>query len=175
MTHTILVATDGSDGARSAVALAGRLAGCLDANLTVLHVLLHGNAAEEAGELNEVERIVPHVSRAAMPRLANVPATMGEVFSASQSAEETARIVTVLGERIVENAALLAKQAGAAKVDTRVLGGDYAGTILDTADDIGADMIVVGSRGLGRLRELLVGSVSHKVQQHAKCTVVTVR
>ena len=36
-------------------------------------------------------------------------------------------------------------------------------------------MIVVGHRGLGRIRTLLLGSVAQKVSQHANCTVVTVR
>ncbi len=39
----------------------------------------------------------------------------------------------------------------------------------------GADMIVIGSRGLGELKGLLVGSVSNKVAEHAKCSVLTVR
>lgn len=36
----------------------------------------------------------------------------------------------------------------------------------------GADMIVVGSRGLGSFRGMILGSVSHKVATHATCPVV---
>jgi nucleotide-binding universal stress UspA family protein len=46
---------------------------------------------------------------------------------------------------------------------------------LDIADRENADLIVVGSRGLGRLRELLIGSVSHKVAMLAKCPCLIVR
>ena len=50
--------------------------------------------------------------------------------------------------------------------------GQPAETILDQAK--GADLVVVGSRGLGGFRGLLLGSVSHQVAHHAPCPVVIV-
>ncbi len=47
--------------------------------------------------------------------------------------------------------------------------------ILSAADAFGADLIVVGSRGLSDFSGLLVGSVSHKLIQHASCPVLVVR
>lgn len=47
--------------------------------------------------------------------------------------------------------------------------------ILDEAEKWDADLIVVGSRGLGALDRFLLGSVSHAVTQHAKCSVEVVR
>jgi nucleotide-binding universal stress UspA family protein len=47
-------------------------------------------------------------------------------------------------------------------------------TILDQADAIGADVIVLGSRGLTGVKSLLLGSVSHAVLQHADRPVIVV-
>ncbi len=42
-------------------------------------------------------------------------------------------------------------------------------------EEAGADTIVIGHRGLGRVKQIFQGSVSQKVNQQANCTVVTVR
>ncbi|MEJ7843124.1 MAG: universal stress protein [Rubrobacter sp.] len=47
--------------------------------------------------------------------------------------------------------------------------------ILDLAEELDADMVVVGSRGLGGLRRALMGSVSTSVVRHAHCPVLVVR
>jgi nucleotide-binding universal stress UspA family protein len=47
--------------------------------------------------------------------------------------------------------------------------------IVDLAQNIGAGMIVMGSRGRGRIRRALMGSVSDSVVRHAHCPVTIVR
>jgi nucleotide-binding universal stress UspA family protein len=47
--------------------------------------------------------------------------------------------------------------------------------IVRLAEEIGAGLIVVGSRGLGGIRRALMGSVSDSVVQHAHCPVLVVR
>lgn len=46
--------------------------------------------------------------------------------------------------------------------------------ILDAAENVSAEAIVVGSRGLTGVKSLLLGSVSHAVLQHADLTVIVV-
>ena len=53
--------------------------------------------------------------------------------------------------------------------------GYEAEIILKDADTHPCDLIVMGTRGLGRLAGLLLGSVSQKVVQHATCPVLLVR
>ncbi|MDP3973124.1 MAG: universal stress protein [Candidatus Nanopelagicales bacterium] len=46
---------------------------------------------------------------------------------------------------------------------------------MTAATELGADLIVVGSRGLGGFRGVLLGSVSQRCVSHAQCPVVIVR
>jgi len=61
------------------------------------------------------------------------------------------------------------------EVLTEILEGSPAEAILDVANTRKVDLIVMGSRGLGRLKGLLIGSQSQKVVQHAPCPVLIVR
>jgi nucleotide-binding universal stress UspA family protein len=175
MFSNILVATDGSDTANRAVDHAADLAARLGVPLTVGHVLQHGASTEELERLAEVEHLVHHVAAEPSLDFANVPTTMDAVLSGTLSGAEKQRVIAVIGEEIVDRAALRAKAAGAGDVATRVVNGDYDEGILGMAKDIGADTIVIGQRGLGRLRQLLQGSVSRKVIQQAECAVIIVR
>jgi nucleotide-binding universal stress UspA family protein len=61
---------------------------------------------------------------------------------------------------------------------TRVAGGTVVATHLrlgGVAEEIGAGVIVMGSRGRGRLRRFLLGSLSGSVVRHALCSVLVVR
>ncbi|MFD0617908.1 universal stress protein [Paenibacillus sp. GCM10027629] len=53
--------------------------------------------------------------------------------------------------------------------------GDPAQLIVKKAKEENADLIVMGSRGLSLFSELFIGSVSHKVVQHAHCAVMIVK
>lgn len=61
------------------------------------------------------------------------------------------------------------------EIHKEILEGDPAEAILKVADTRKSDLIVMGSRGLGRLAGLLLGSTSQKVVSHAKCPVLIVR
>ncbi len=60
-------------------------------------------------------------------------------------------------------------------VSTETIAGDPAEAIIRIADTRKCDLIVMGSRGLGRLAGLVLGSVSQKVVSHAPCPVLIVR
>jgi nucleotide-binding universal stress UspA family protein len=61
------------------------------------------------------------------------------------------------------------------KVDSVIDKGDVKETILDSAIQWHADLIVVGSHGSGGVRRFLLGSVAESVARHAPCSVEIVR
>ena len=61
------------------------------------------------------------------------------------------------------------------EVHTEILEGSAAEVVLNVANVRSIDLIVMGSRGHGKLRGLLLGSQSQKVLQHAPCPVMIVR
>jgi nucleotide-binding universal stress UspA family protein len=175
MFSNILVATDGSDTANRAVDHAADLAARLGVPLTVGHVLQHGASTQELERLAEVEHLVRHVAAQPSFDFANAPTNMDAVLSGSLSGAEKQRVIAVIGDEIVDRASMRAKAAGAQDVSARVVNGDYDEGILGMAKEIEADTIVIGQRGLGRLRQILQGSVSQKVIQQAECAVIVVR
>jgi nucleotide-binding universal stress UspA family protein len=80
-------------------------------------------------------------------------------------------------ERLVEEVVDELKQAGAQAEGVAVtsIEGSPARAILEQAEEFGAGMIVLGSRGLSSLGGLLLGSVAHKVLHLATRPVLVVR
>jgi nucleotide-binding universal stress UspA family protein len=60
-------------------------------------------------------------------------------------------------------------------IESRILHGDPADKIVKYADEINAQLIIVGSRGHGRLASVLLGSVSQRVARHSKRSVLIVK
>ncbi len=61
------------------------------------------------------------------------------------------------------------------KIETVMGEGDAASTIVGYAQEGDFDTIIIGRRGLGRFKEMMLGSISNKVLHHAKCTVMIVK
>ncbi|TGG93352.1 universal stress protein [Natronospirillum operosum] len=59
--------------------------------------------------------------------------------------------------------------------DQILLEGDPGEAVIKHADAADAPMIIVGSRGISRVRGLLIGSVSQRLAEHAHCPVTVVR
>lgn len=65
--------------------------------------------------------------------------------------------------------------ASGAEVESVILFGEPVATIIEYAEQAQPDLIVMGSRGTGPIRELVLGGICHKVLQLAKQPVVVVK
>ena len=147
---TILHPTDGSESARKALEFACELATDRKAQLLIVHVQRRRGS----------ERIPPEL----------------EQFSEIEHIRATeARLLRSAAEYIVDDARSAARKRGVADAEAHVAEGDPAQEIVDMARSRKVDAIVMGSRGLGDLESLLLGSVSHKVAHAAPCSCVIVR
>jgi nucleotide-binding universal stress UspA family protein len=79
------------------------------------------------------------------------------------------------GKEIMQAAEKKVREKGIEKIQTFLAKGDPTHEILQYAEKNDVDMIVLGSRGAGKLGMLMLGSVSHKVCNMAERTCVTVK
>jgi nucleotide-binding universal stress UspA family protein len=77
-------------------------------------------------------------------------------------------------EQTLEEGAGSLKQSGI-EVETLAREGDPADAILDVAEEKGADLIVVGNKGMTGAKRFLLGSVPNKISHHAPCSVMIIR
>lgn len=80
-----------------------------------------------------------------------------------------------LGDKITNEAVSRAQALGIDAVRTKVAEGNPTTEIVKAAEAVAADVVVLGSRGLGEVQGLLLGSVSHKVMHLAPCTCIAVK
>jgi nucleotide-binding universal stress UspA family protein len=141
----ILLATDGSEEAALAAHTATDVAGKTDSEL---HVVLVGLSAAYVGM--------------GPPEIADIPPPRQEELD-----EEARRLLDAQVKQIEADGSTVAQ------AHLRV--GRPGEQIVVLAEEIGAGLIVMGNRGLGGLRRLLMGSVSDSVVRHAHCPVLIVR
>ena len=78
--------------------------------------------------------------------------------------------------RVLDSATATAADMGSpAEVSGEVLYGSPESRIVETAEKLPADLIILGSHGYNRWERLLLGSVSNSVLHHAPCSVLVVR
>ena len=176
MLKTILVAADGSDHADRAIDWAIELAAAHDARLLLIYVAPHREVPPDLRRMAAVEHIVApggvetlSVADPAYPGGAVARPDLGE------SAARSATIYQEIGERVLDAARLRAEGRGIKAVEAMVEHGDPADQIVGAAARHHADLIVMGRRGHGDLKGLLLGSVSHKVCQLADTACLTVK
>ncbi|MGI8668494.1 MAG: universal stress protein [Aridibacter sp.] len=84
--------------------------------------------------------------------------------------------VREVAEKILEDAkSYISEQIKTVAVNTEILYGSPDSRIVETAEKIAADLIIVGSHGYNRWERILLGSVSDSVVHHANCSVLVVR
>ena len=176
MFETILVPTDGSEHAKKAVVLAADIAGKYEARLVLIHVMPKGPLPEDVRRMASVEGIASRSTTGSAPLSPEGKFPASTILGTkSESEAQTQKVHEFLAENILSDAKRVARDKGVEEVSSVVADGDPAEQILHCAEKEGANLIVMGSRGLSDLKGLLMGSVSHKVSQLSRCSCVTVK
>jgi nucleotide-binding universal stress UspA family protein len=89
--------------------------------------------------------------------------------------EEGQRISERRAREVLEAEVQKIRSSGATVAEGHLMEGRVAPEIVGLAEEIGAGLIVMGSRGVGGIRRALMGSVSDSVVRHAHCPVLVVR
>jgi nucleotide-binding universal stress UspA family protein len=100
--------------------------------------------------------------------LKSYPGTLGYERRLYDQIEEVSRV-------LLRKQTWRVKAAGGTVAGAHLRMGAVDLEILALAEELGADLIVMGSRGLGGVRRALMGSVSDSVVRHAHCPVLVVR
>ena len=143
----ILLATDASKDAEKAALIASDIANSTGSELHVLHV---GNTKDF--------HIAPGAEQSFSPRTGS----LGEI---REKAEKT------LGQAVEQ-----VEEAGGTVAQAHLRLGDPDDEILRFCDEQGGfGLIVMGSRGLTRIKRVVMGSVSESIVRHAHCPVLVAR
>lgn len=145
MFDKILVAYDGSDHAQKALATAAELAKSEGADLHLAHI----------------------------PQKDSPPIVLGPYVS-GLGEPPSRKALEEVGEKMVEKAREEAKAHGVELASVHLGEESPAKFILSTAEDVDADLIVLGRRGLGAVGALALGSVSQAVAHGAKSACMTI-
>ena len=152
MINRILVATDASAASNRALEMAAQLAEQYKADLLIIHVIRDMQIPFEIKEIPELE---------------------SDTIESFATARD--EIMRKVAESVLRDAKQKAEKAGASKVQTTIGTGDPATSILDVATRREADLIVIGTRGLGKIKGQILGSVSRKVTNNAETSCLIVR
>ena len=145
MFGSIVVGTDGSDTAQEAVKQATELASTVGANI----FLVSAYEPVPEGRLRDERHEVPDDLQWMVNPREDVEATLKD------------------GAEKIESSGV--------EAETFAREGDPADAILDVAEEKGADLIVVGNKGMTGAKRFLLGSVPNKVSHHAPCSVMIIR
>lgn len=143
----ILAPVDGSTHAMRALDVAADLAKTYAGDLNIISVYRHHSAIENTHSLVRPSASIPDVDQA----------------------------MHAYAKEVVERACDYVRKHHGIDPAGYIRRGQPARTIVAAANELECDTIVIGSRGLGDMTGLMLGSVSHKVGSLAECSVITVK
>jgi nucleotide-binding universal stress UspA family protein len=141
----IVVGTDGSETAKQAVREAAQLAKQTGASLDVVSAFDPVPASRLREERLEAPSDIEH---------------------AVNPQEDVNGILSEASEDVADTGV---------EIRTFARQGEPADAILDVAEEQGADLIIVGNKGMTGAKRFLLGSVPNKVSHHAPCSVMIIR
>jgi nucleotide-binding universal stress UspA family protein len=147
MINKILVATDASAASSRAVSYAAKMAELHEAELLILNVIRDMQLPEELKQAPEFESF----------------------YNARDD------LMRQAADRILSAAKKTAKKAGAKKIQTAIGSGDPANSVAGFARRRKIDLIVVGTRGLSKIKAVSMGSVSRKLLDLTEINCLVVR
>jgi len=151
----VLVPLDGSEDALRALETAIQIAKKFDGRITLAHIY---SVTVTPVIMPEPTTLTP----------SGVPVvTPAEVSKMAEAARE-------VGWRILADGKQKVKSEGV-QVETALREGNTVHEIIKLAKEEKFDLIVIGVRGISKLRQLLVGSVSEGVMKQASCPVLVVK
>jgi nucleotide-binding universal stress UspA family protein len=150
----ILLATDGSSEAEMAARTAVDLGKQTNSQLHVIHVWDIASSALLYPEATDPEGV-------------ELPDPVLE--------DDLERRAEQRGRKVLDEEAERVRSAGGKLAKAHLMMGEPAREIVHLVEDIGAGLVVMGSRGQGGIRRTLMGSVSDWVVRHAHCPVLVVR
>ncbi len=89
--------------------------------------------------------------------------------------EQASEAIRKEAQEILDNQVRKIEEGGGTVREAHLKRGRKDQEIIRVAEEIGAGLIVMGSRGMGGVRRALMGSVSDSVIRHAHCPVLVVR
>ena len=147
MIKKILIAVDGSKHSLSSVAFGAHIAKGVDARLLLYHV------------------VKPY----------SLPESLRIFAKAEHMQTFDPELLRKGAQYLLAGALAEARKAGIKEVEMETEEGPIARSIVDRAKSYKADLIVIGSRGMGDMEGMLRGGVSHRVETLAKCPVLVVK
>jgi nucleotide-binding universal stress UspA family protein len=174
MFDSIVVAYDGSENADRALKAGSTLAATEQARLGIVYVIDidRMSLSPEIRKMGEVEHIIEPMPNFMVDLENSSPELVNKLAKAEA---DSRKAMLQFADYLLTQAQKGARDCGATVIDAKTVQGDPAKEVVEYASERHADLIVCGSRGHGRLKQLLLGSTSHKITQLADCSCLTVK